>query len=277
MVLPAHRKATQGTARLHFLEPCSYQPVDRQAIHQPSHRSQVEGVELHLEACARSRLTAAATVADIGRRQRQVVRRGESQILRCEFHPRPPLFPDQAALDLCKLEFRKIGLQPQLHAREFCICRQIPNSTLGKVHPNPHATHAIRDLQRERKPLAQRGEVRVANLEIKLALPALEVCKRTAADVAAQVDRRGHFQGRDRAQAEAMAGEQFVDAKLHVFEHQRFSSQCLIHPSEIRVAQHDPPLLQQPIGEAALALIVLRQGESGHYQCSVGVTPDLER
>ena len=74
-----------------------------------------------------------------------------------------------------------------------------------------------------------------------------------------------------------MAGEQFVDAKLHVFEHQRLSSQCLIHPGEIRVSQHDATLLQQPIGEATLALIVLRQGKSGHYQCSVDVTPDLER
>src|SRR4029077_17227082 len=120
-----------------------------------------------------------------------------------------------------------------------------------------HASHTVCDLQRERKPLTQRSEVCVANLEVELALPSIELGKRAPNHVTTQVDWRGHFQRRNRAQTEAMAREQFVEAKRAVLEHQRFPSQRLVPPGEIRVAQHDPALLQQPIGETALTLIVL--------------------
>ena len=125
------------------------------------------------------------------------------------------------------------------------VTRPTSNSNHSRSAPLPRST---RTGSGSHSPHA--ADVGVIEPHVRPAGRALPIPERLAVDLGPQVDRGGEFGRRRAGEADAIAPErQVLHPELHAVEHELRRVAQVVVPGDQGVADEDPPLPQQPVGE----------------------------
>ncbi len=175
-------------------------------------------------------------------------RRHERELVGEELVLRRCVPPAGTARQVREAELRQLLAELRLDVGELEIGNDLARLAARELEPDAHRPLAARDRRRQRKPFAPRGDVGVVEPYIQAALRVLPRPRHGAADLAAQIERRGQLRRRRPFETETMVAELAFQPELDAIQHELRRVAQIVVPGDECVANHDLALAQDPVG-----------------------------
>ena len=174
-----------------------------------------------------------------------------------------------------QFEHRQIAAQAHRRAGQTDVGGKAVEVHALKANPGAQGTGAALDVGRVIDPGAPGGQINLAQIRVKLAVPVAQVVERGAVQIGAQIERGGERARWRAGERDAMTVTTIDGDQLNVGQRQLGGLALFVVPAQARFTDHDAPLSQNPVGHLAAVRIIL-QFQTADRQAAVLVAPDIQ-
>ena len=160
-------------------------------------------------------------------------------------HHQPPVQPLQ-------YQPRQIGAEADIDARQAYVGSNAGPLLLGEIQPQSQAASTGRQVDRVVDPLLPRRQIGVVEFGVGLPLPCLQQVEIAALEIAAHIQAAGQCRWRFGDQRKAVTSAAVAQIEGHAGQLQRRRSSQFVGPGQPGIANDNPVLCQQPIGEGVV-------------------------